>query len=225
MIMKILKLEWERCRWHLLLQEGVLGGQPWQYLGYEPKENLDKARPKDMANLVTSSCEMPKTANLSYQLHCSPGDLVVSMLHEPNNHEVAAIWVTRPTHARGSCHMYTWYAWLFHLPDNFICHWESPACVVEVAPPIWRLWPEYLDELSPSCVAMSLICLTKVKWSRALLSICRKGVSREVCAHWCCWMMHQALHAPHTGVLVHPMMTGQPRWKGSVLLLKSMMHT
>ena len=64
MIMKILKLEWESCGWYLPLQEGVLGGQPWQCLGYEPKENLDKARPKDMANLATSSREMPLNQQL-----------------------------------------------------------------------------------------------------------------------------------------------------------------
>ena len=54
--------------------------------------------------------------------------------------------------------------------------------------------------------------------SRALLSICRKGASRGVCVCLCSWMMHQASHAPHTSVPVQPMMTGQPRWKGSILL-------
>ena len=71
--MKILELEWERGRWHLLWQEAVLGGQLWQCLGYEPKENLNKARPENITNLATSSCEMPKATNLSYQLCHSLG--------------------------------------------------------------------------------------------------------------------------------------------------------
>ena len=56
-------------------------------------------------------------------------------------------------------------------PMNLICHWESLACAAEVAPLMQRLWPEYLDGSSPSHVAMSLMCLTKVMQSRALLSI------------------------------------------------------
>ena len=72
-----------------------------------------------------------------------------------------------------------------------------------------RLWPEYLEGSSPSHMAVSLMCLTKVMQSRALLSICRKGASGEVHVCWWCCRICLALQAPHTEVPVQPMIMGQ----------------
>ena len=82
--------------------------------------------------------------------------------------------------------------------------------MAEVAPPMCKLWPEYLDESSPREVARCFMWLTKVTLSRALSLILKKGSSGEDPVHWCCCSRCQASHALQIGVLVHPMMTGQP---------------
>ena len=94
-------------------------------------------------------------------------------------YELAAIQAARSVHARGSCFLYTWYAWLFQHPKSFIFHWQRPTWAAEVAPPICKLWPEYLDESSPREVAMCFIWLTKVTLSRALPWIWKNGASGE----------------------------------------------
>ena len=148
---------------------------------------------------------MPKTAN---KLPTTPFSQHLDTF--TNAYEFAAMWAAKSAQARGYCLMYVWYAWLFPCPNSLICHWERPASVADVAPPMHKLWPEYLDESSPREVARCFMWLTKVTLSRALPLILKKGASGEDPICWCCCSRCQASHAPQIGVLVHPMMTGQP---------------